>query len=261
MRAHTACKWKASLLNVSACAPWGYHFLCICIHTACNWTAFLRYEQECVFSDHQLGWTRRHTWGICGFSLLSSLSWFGKWTPLYKVQWLFLLFLSIGADLLLFPLCMSRIRVMVGLKENHKSLQKDLTQKSESELNTYWQSLPESKCSTNQLIQHKEPGQCPRSKIIKFKGFNLNMAGKSGEWDDFGSGHLWPLSGMRYEYERKGDRNREESCRGTIEDHWGAPSCTFPAPSIVNSPRHCGATPPSLMVLFSNKQTNVTIII
>ena len=50
-RTHTARKWKASLLNVSAYVSWGYQPVCICIHTDCSWTAFLQYEQAYAFSD------------------------------------------------------------------------------------------------------------------------------------------------------------------------------------------------------------------
>ena len=46
-RTHTACKWRASLLNVSVCVSWGHHLLCICIHTTVSWMVLLRYETEC----------------------------------------------------------------------------------------------------------------------------------------------------------------------------------------------------------------------
>lgn len=49
------------------------------------------------------------------------------------------------------------------------------------------------------------------------------MAGKSGERDNFGSGHLSPLSGAHASPGMRGvlvgDRSREESCRGAIEAH------------------------------------------
>ena len=49
------------------------------------------------------------------------------------------------------------------------------------------------------------------------------MAGKSGERDNFGSGHLSPLSGAHASPGMRGvlvgDRSREESCRVAIEDH------------------------------------------
>ena len=72
-------------------------------------------------------------------------------------------------------------------------------------------------------LAHEEPGQSPHSKIIRLKEINLNMAGKSGERDNFGSGHLSPLSGAHASPGMRGvlvgDRSREESCRGAIEAH------------------------------------------